>query len=106
MLKHRHYPEAAGLQVRIGMHTGPVVAGVIGERKFLYDLWGDSVNTASRMESHGEAGKIQVTREVHDALKSGFTFSTAREIDVKGKGLMEVYFLTGALAPAMATAAA
>jgi class 3 adenylate cyclase len=106
MLKHRHYPEAAGLQVRIGIHTGPVVAGVIGESKFLYDLWGDSVNTASRMESHGEAGKIQVTREVHEALKTSFAFSTAREIDVKGKGLMEVYFLTGMLEPAMANAAA
>lgn len=106
MLKHRDYPDAAGLQVRIGMHTGPVVAGVIGESKFLYDLWGDSVNTASRMESHGEAGKIQVTREVYEALKSRFAFSTARKIDVKGKGLMEVYFLTGMLYPAPATAAA
>jgi class 3 adenylate cyclase len=97
MLKRRHDSEAGNLQVRIGIHTGPMVAGVIGESKFLYDLWGDTVNTASRMESHSEPGKIQVTREVRELLRDRFAFSTGREIEVKGKGLMEVYFLTGQL---------
>jgi len=95
MLKHRHQPEARNLQVRIGIHTGPMVAGVIGESKFLYDLWGDTVNTASRMESHGEPGKIQVTREVREVLKDDFEFSTGRDVEIKGKGLMQVFFLVG-----------
>ncbi|TGL70958.1 adenylate/guanylate cyclase domain-containing protein [Leptospira levettii] len=80
-------------KIRIGIHTGPVVAGVIGKSKFIYDLWGDSVNTASRMESHGAEGKIHVSKEVYQKLKSNFTFETKREIQVKGKGIMETYFL-------------
>ncbi len=80
-------------KIRIGIHTGPVVAGVIGKSKFIYDLWGDSVNTASRMESHGTEGKIHVSKEVYQKLKSNFTFETKREIQVKGKGIMETYFL-------------
>nr|WP_246834712.1 adenylate/guanylate cyclase domain-containing protein [Leptospira levettii] len=79
-------------KIRIGIHTGPVVAGVIGKSKFIYDLWGDSVNTASRMESHGTEGKIHVSKEVYQKLKSNFTFETKREIQVKGKGIMETYF--------------
>jgi adenylate cyclase len=97
MLKHRQSRETGPLQVRIGIHTGPLVAGVIGESKFLYDLWGDTVNTASRMETYGEPGKIQVTRQVREILKDSFAFSTGREVEVKGKGLMEVFFLTGRL---------
>ncbi|WP_246839235.1 adenylate/guanylate cyclase domain-containing protein [Leptospira levettii] len=80
-------------KIRIGIHTSPVVAGVIGKSKFIYDLWGDSVNTASRMESHGTEGKIHVSKEVYQKLKSNFTFETKREIQVKGKGIMETYFL-------------
>ncbi|HMV41807.1 MAG TPA: adenylate/guanylate cyclase domain-containing protein [Leptospiraceae bacterium] len=82
-------------RVRIGIHTGPVVAGVIGKSKFIYDLWGDSVNTASRMESHGMEDKIQVSKEVYLKLKDSFEFENKREIQVKGKGLMETYFLIG-----------
>jgi class 3 adenylate cyclase/ligand-binding sensor domain-containing protein len=83
------------LAVRIGMHTGAVVAGVIGQKKFSYDLWGDTVNTASRMESHSEAGRIHVTEEVFNALKGKCMFEERGEIEVKGKGLMRTWFLTG-----------
>jgi class 3 adenylate cyclase/NAD(P)-dependent dehydrogenase (short-subunit alcohol dehydrogenase family) len=83
------------LVARIGLHTGAVVAGVIGRRKFSYDLWGDTVNTASRMESHCLADHIQCTREVYEALRDQFIFERRGEIDVKGKGMMETYFLIG-----------
>jgi class 3 adenylate cyclase/lipoprotein signal peptidase len=83
------------LQMRIGINSGPVVAGVIGKRRFLYDLWGDSVNTASRMESHGIPGEIQVTEATRDLLEvnSRFTFIDRGIIDIKGKGPMQTYLL-------------
>jgi class 3 adenylate cyclase len=81
--------------IRIGIHTGPVVAGVIGIRKFSYDIWGDSVNTASRMESHGISGQIQVTNATYAILKDTFIFEKRGEIEVKGKGKMKTYFLQG-----------
>jgi adenylate cyclase len=85
------------LALRIGIDTGPAVAGVIGRRKFIYDLWGDTVNTASRMESHGVPGEIQVTDHVADALGPGFTVRARGVIDVKGKGPMVTYLLDRAL---------
>jgi class 3 adenylate cyclase len=81
--------------MRVGIHAGPVVAGVIGTNKFIYDLWGDTVNVASRMESHGVPGKIQTTSEVHHRLKETFQFETRGKIDIKGKGEMETYFILG-----------
>ncbi len=85
------------IEVRIGLHCGHAVAGVVGENKFLYDLWGDAVNTASRMESHGSAGKIQVSREFMEAALSDKLLPTQfverGEIEIKGKGLMRTYFL-------------
>jgi class 3 adenylate cyclase len=81
------------LQVRIGVHTGPVVAGVIGKRKFIYDVWGDTVNTASRMESHGIPGSIQVSEETFAATKHAFEHQPRGVIHVKGKGDMPTYFL-------------
>jgi class 3 adenylate cyclase len=83
------------VQVRIGIHTGEAVAGVIGTSKLSYDLWGDTVNTASRMESHGEAGKIHVSAECFNVLKHQFTFEARGEIEVKGKGVMRTWFLVG-----------
>ena len=91
-------PEVAGqpvLQLRIGIHSGPVVAGVIGTKRFLYDLWGDSVNTASRMESHGTPGEIQITRATYELLKDQFVCRPRGTIVVKGKGRMETWYLVG-----------
>jgi len=83
------------IQFRMGMNTGPVVAGVIGQKKFHYDIWGDAVNTASRMESHGIPGKIQITQEMYEILKDDFLCIPRGIVDVKGKGEMETWFLEG-----------
>lgn len=80
-------------QLRVGIHAGPVVAGVIGTKKFAYDLWGDTVNIASRMESHGLPGTIQVTQSVYERLSDRFLFQPRGEISVKGKGNMQTYLL-------------
>ncbi len=85
--------DGAPLGLRIGINTGPVVAGVIGTKKFIYDLWGDTVNLASRMESHGVAGGIQVTPAVYDRLRTRYAFTARPLAHVKGKGAMTAYLL-------------
>ncbi|MCB0794983.1 MAG: adenylate/guanylate cyclase domain-containing protein, partial [Flavobacteriales bacterium] len=85
------------LELRIGVHCGPVAAGVIGTRKFAYDLWGDTVNTASRMESHGIGSRVQTTERIYLACRDRFTFEERGMVEVKGKGSMRTYFLNGAV---------
>ena len=85
------------LYLRVGLDVGPVSAGVIGKRKFAYDLWGDTVNTASRMESHGVPGRIQVTERAYQRLRDRYRFESRGSIEVKGKGVMSPYLLVGPL---------
>ena len=92
-----HFNERSGytLQIRIGIHSGPVVAGVIGKRKFIYDMWGAAVNIASRMESHGVAGRVQISEATHSRLGEPFLFEERGPIDVKNMGEIRTWFLTG-----------
>ena len=92
--RHRD-PSGQPLALRIGIDTGPVVAGVIGTTKFSYDLWGDTVNTASRMESQGVVGCIQVTERTYRRLRDGYRFERRGPIQIKGKGELVTWFLVG-----------
>jgi adenylate cyclase len=85
------------LSIRIGINTGPVVAGIIGKYKFIYDLWGDTVNTAHRMESHAPPDTVQVTEATHELLRGRYLFLERGAIDVKGKGDMCTFLLVGRL---------
>jgi adenylate cyclase len=87
------------LSLRVGIDTGPVVAGVIGRSKFGYDLWGDTVNTASRMESHAPPGAIQVTERTYNRLADRYEFEKRGSVEIKGKGAMTTYLLLRPHAP-------
>ncbi|MBT3927892.1 MAG: adenylate/guanylate cyclase domain-containing protein [Rhodospirillaceae bacterium] len=88
-------PDGNTMEIRIGFHSGPLIAGVIGESRFLYDMWGDTVNVASRMESLGMPGKIQVSDEAHDILAGKYAFEPRGTIEVKGRGEMQTWWLSG-----------
>lgn len=98
-------PHGRSVPVRIGISSGPVVAGVVGTRKFFYDVWGDAVNVAARMESTGTAGKIQVSQESWRRLRHAFVLEECGEIDVKGKGRMRTWYLVAHSPPAAAAPA-
>jgi adenylate cyclase len=95
-------PQGRSVPIRFGIASGPVVAGVVGTKKFFYDVWGDPVNIASRMESTGEPGKIQVSQDTYERLNGEFLLESRGVIDVKGKGEMQTWFLSGRKAPAEA----
>ncbi|TXI63105.1 MAG: adenylate/guanylate cyclase domain-containing protein [Mycolicibacterium mageritense] len=88
-------PQGRAVPLRIGLASGPVVAGVVGARKFFYDVWGDAVNVASRMETTDVAGRIQVPQNVYDRIRQTFLLEERGEIDIKGKGLMRTWYLVG-----------
>ncbi|MEN9460677.1 MAG: hypothetical protein RIS84_697 [Pseudomonadota bacterium] len=94
-IKRLNFQHDSNFNIRVGIHTGPVVAGVIGKNKFNYDLWGDAVNIASRMESHGIPGNIQISEATYKRIQDKFNCESRGLIDIKGKGQMHTYFLKG-----------
>ena len=92
------------VKIRVGLHSGPATAGIIGRNKFIYDLWGDTVNTASRMESHGEPGRVHVTQTVYEALRETFTFEPRGQLEIKSKGQMKTFVLSARKRPRAAKA--
>jgi adenylate cyclase len=101
-VRERGVMGSLGFELRIGINSGPVVAGVIGRKRFLYDLWGDAVNTAGRMQTEGTPGRIQITRATYDLLKDEFVCEPRGSVTVKGKGEMETWYLIGRRAIAAA----
>jgi class 3 adenylate cyclase len=83
-----------GFSIRVGLHSGPVVAGIIGKKKFAYDIWGDAVNIASRMESTGSPGRVHISKETRNLLGHGFAAEPRGSIECRGIGLVESFFLS------------
>jgi class 3 adenylate cyclase len=92
-IRNRQNPKALLNAMRIGIHTGPVVAGVVGKNKFAYDIWGDAVNLAARLEEHGETGRINVSSATAEAVKDLFETEYRGKIDVHNKGMVDMYFI-------------
>jgi adenylate cyclase len=95
LLDARHQFRDRDIAFRISINSGPIVAGVIGRKKFAYDLWGDTVNTASRMESYGTGGQIQITPTTYELIEDDFDCEPRGVIEVKGKGKMNVWYVNG-----------
>ena len=93
--KERTEKAESCFEMRAGIHTGPVVAGIVGVKKFQYDVWGDTVNIASRMEQKSEIGKVNISRDTYELIKDNplFKFESRGKIDVKGKGELDMYFV-------------
>ena len=104
--KVTEYREKTGerIELRVGIGTGPVVAGVIGKKKFIYDMWGDTVNVAFRMAAEAGPGTVQVDAMTHRRLQTRFRFDSPHEVDIKGKGRMQVYHLIAPATPERASA--
>ena len=99
MSDHNRKRSLAGkenIQIRIGIHTGSVVAGIVGTNKFAYDIWGDTVNTASRMESSGEPGKVNISGSTYELIRDEFHCTYRGKIEAKNKGAIDMYFVASA----------
>jgi class 3 adenylate cyclase len=92
--RRKDHPNSFG--IRIGVHSGSVVAGIVGVKKFAYDIWGDTVNTAARMEQHGEPGELNISETTYELIKDYFTTQYRGDLEVKHKGKMHMYFVKGA----------
>jgi class 3 adenylate cyclase len=92
-LEERNSQNPIKWKMRVGIHSGPIVAGVVGKKKFAYDLFGDTINTASRIESAGEPGKINISASTYDLIKKEFDCTPRGEIPAKGKGNIDMYFV-------------
>jgi len=103
-MQSRKQANADAFGIRLGIHSGPLVAGIVGVKKFAYDIWGDTVNTAARMEQHSEAGKINISAATHALLSDEFVCSFRGELEAKHKGKLGMYFVSGARSGRIAAA--